>query len=114
MYYRNRRKPADEARAPVHDPGALPTDLAVCLETVTVVERSSDDNGPRVIVQLDGCGGWIHSADETRKQLLRRWPALNDAQLRRALRHISARVRQVAVPLVPTEHRGRGSWALNW
>jgi hypothetical protein len=110
MKFRKRGEQGAAPRMPVHDPYALPTDLALCLESVTVVERSADDNGPRVIVQLDGCGGWLHSHDETRSQLLRRWPALTAGQLQRALRHIGAKVRQATTP-APAARR---NWALNW
>jgi hypothetical protein len=104
-----RRGDRVEPQAPVYDPSALPADLAVCLETMAVVQRSATEDGPRAIVQIDG-GGWIHCVEETTAQLLRRWPALTEAQLRRAVRHIGARVRQSATPL-PTQRR---SWVWDY
>lgn len=110
MARRIRHTGGSEPHAPARDPGALPADLAVCLETMAVIQRSATEDGPRGIVQIDNFG-WVHTPDESRAQLLRRWPELTDAQLRRALRHIAARVRQSAVPL-PTQQRR--SWALDW
>lgn len=109
MKMRHDRAGSTAHTPPARDPNALPADLAVCLETVTVVQRSATEDGPRAIVQIDS-GGWIHSHEETRAQLLRRWPALTEKQLRRALRHIDARVHQSAAPL-PQQRR---SWVMDW
>jgi hypothetical protein len=109
MALRFRRADRIDQHSRASDPAALPADLAVCLESVSVILRSAGEHGPRAVVQIDSCG-WIHGVDETRKQLLRRWPALNEAQLTRALRHIGARVRQAAAPAQVK----RRSWVMDW
>lgn len=112
MRFRNRSAAEGGHQVPAVDPTALPADLAVCLETATVIARhSTEDTGLRAIVQIDS-RGWIHDRETTREQLLRRWPALNDGQLRRAVRQVDALVRRAAFS-VPMQQR-RGSWATNW
>jgi hypothetical protein len=110
MRMRNRK--AAEAGQPIPpvDPTALPADLALCLDTATVIPRHATEDGLRAIVQIDS-RGWVHDKQTTREQLLRRWPHLNDGQLRRAMRHIDALVRRVAFPM-PTPRKR--CWALNW
>jgi hypothetical protein len=110
MRMRNRNAVAAGDRMPAVDPTALPPDLAVCLETATVIPRHEDDEGVRAVVQIDS-RGWVHDHDTTRTHLLRRWPELTEGQLRRALRHVDALVRRASVP--PQTQRRRG-WVHNW
>lgn len=94
---------------PVSD-SALPSDLAACIECCTVYQRHAGTEGDvRAIVQLDG-QGWVHNDEDTRTQLLRRWPELTEPQLRRAVRHIGAKVRQACAPAPAA----RQSWIRNY
>lgn len=104
-----RRTESMEPIAPAHDPSALPADLAACLESATVVPRHFREEGPRAVVQIDSAG-WIHNPEESRAQLLRRWPTLTDAQLNRALRHLTALVRRSGTPM-PAKRR---SWVWDY
>lgn len=88
---------------------ALPNDVALCLETASVVPRHFKEEGPRAVIQIDS-GAWVHSQEETRSQLLRRWPDLSDAQIKRAVRYVNAMVRRIA-PGPESERRG---WVRNW
>src|SRR4051812_3726305 len=82
---------------PANDRAELPFDVATCLESASIHQRNSSDEGVRAVVQI-GNVGWIHTADESRAQLLRMWPSLNDAQLKRAVRYLSAKVRRATIP----------------
>lgn len=83
---------------PPADASALPSDLAACIECCTVYQRHAGAEGDvRAIVQLDG-QGWVHNDEDTRAQLLRRWPGLTTAQADRAVRYIGAKVRQACAP----------------
>lgn len=90
------------------DPSALPGDLVACIDAASVFMRHGGE-GPRAIVQIDG-RGWVHNDDDTRAQLLQRWPALNDSQLQRAVRYVAAKVRIAAVGAKPA----RGGWVHSW
>lgn len=110
MKMRNRNGAAPGQQGAASDSTALPADLAICLETATVIPRHATDTGLRAIVQIDS-RGWVHDRETTRDQLLRRWPGLNEGQLRRALRHVDALVRRVALP-APSQRRS--GWIHNW
>ncbi len=92
----------------VADPSALPGDLVACIDAASVFVRHSSEV-PRAIVQIDG-RGWVHSDEDTRAQLLQRWPSLNDSQLHRAVRYVAAKVRIAAVGSKPA----RSGWVHNW
>ncbi|MCM3565198.1 hypothetical protein [Hydrogenophaga intermedia] len=95
---------------PPADASALPADLVACIESCTVYQRHAGSEGDvRAIVQLDG-RGWVHNDEDTRNQLLRRWPELTETQLRRAVRHVGAKVRQACAPAPAA----RQSWVRNW
>jgi hypothetical protein len=110
MRMRNRKAVEAGEQLPASDPTALPADLALCLETATVIPRHATETGTRTVVQIDS-RGWVHDHKTTRANLLRRWPALTEGQLRRALRHVDALVRRALAPLMSQRKR---SWALQW
>lgn len=86
---------------PPADPTALPADLVACIEAASVFPRHDGEDGAlRAVVQIDG-RGWVHTVEDTRTQLLRRWPSLTDLQVARAVRHISAKVRQASAERGP-------------
>ena len=96
MRMRPRTEPG--GNPPPSPDSTLPADLAACIEAASVYPRHAGAEGDvRAIVQLDG-QGWVHDDETTRTQLLRRWPELQPAQLRRAVRHIGAKVRQACAP----------------
>lgn len=109
MWHRIFKRDAAPDALPAKDNRELPFDVATCLESASIHQRSSSDEGVRAVVQI-GNIGWIHTPDESRAQLLRLWPGLNDAQLKRAVRYLGAKVRRTTVPPEPE----RRSWALNW
>jgi hypothetical protein len=110
MRMRNRKAADAGQRMPGSDPTALPEDLALCLETATVIPRHATDTGTRAVVQIDS-RGWVHDHETTRANLLRRWPALTEGQLRRAVRHVDALVRRASAPIVSQRKR---SWVMDW
>lgn len=86
---------------PPADPTALPADLVACIESASVIPRHDGADGAlRAVVQIDG-RGWVHTVEDTRAQLLRRWPLLTEPQVARAVRHIGAKVRQASAERGP-------------
>jgi hypothetical protein len=93
---------------------ALPDDVAAVIEAARITERHGDeDNGPRIAVALGGPlrGMFIYSHEEAESRIRARWPWLNDAQLKRAVSYLDARVRLAAQPNKPSK---RKSWIFDY
>ena len=68
---------------------ALPADVLVAVEGVSVLVRSSrDENGlARAIIAWPGNGGgWVHGAESTPAAVRQAFPELDDKQVERAVR----------------------------
>lgn len=75
---------------------SLPAEVAGALAAARYIARPSDDDeGPRVLVVLAGGGvrgGFFFSRDEAKMRVLRRWPELTPAQVKRCISAIEAGV----------------------
>lgn len=100
-----------EKQAQDANEGVLPAEVAAAIDGASVVFRPAGRDGePRAVVQLPGLSGWMYGDDDARR-LRAAFPELNEAQLRRACRYLSARVAQSAAPDKPQRPAG---WVGNW
>lgn len=107
----------DSIRAMFGRNKTLPADVSAAIEAAWIMERSSDQDGaPRVAVALGGLrAAFIWSEDEAARRLVRRFPELNDHQLRRAVKYLGARVAIVNAEQGrdPKRHE-RKTWLNRW
>ncbi|OIN76283.1 hypothetical protein BL248_08375 [Ralstonia solanacearum] len=93
---------------------ALPVEVATAIAGASVLRRGeSEDGSPRVLIHA-GSGGFVYSRDAARAWLSARWPALSDAQMRRALSmlegHVKSRIARVQDDGLQRLHANRKRW----
>jgi hypothetical protein len=81
---------------------ALPDEVSAVIEATHIVEREGDpETGPRLAISMGGPirGMFIFSRTEAEKRIRARWPWLTDAQVKRAVNFLDARIRTFRRPL---------------
>lgn len=93
---------------------ALPDEVSSVIEAAHIVEREGDpETGPRLAISMGGPirGMFIFSRAEADKRIRARWPWLTDAQVKRGVSYLEARVRVATQPNKPAN---RKNWVTNY
>ena len=96
------------ARSITRGKSALPDEVSDAIKAARIVEREGDpETGPRLAISMGGPirGMFIFSYAETDKRIRARWPWLTDAQVKRCVSYLEARIHTFRKPLVATRKK---------
>lgn len=103
-----------KARASARPPVSFSQELADAIETAVVSVRESNDDGARVMVMCHALrGAFIFDREEAARRIRLAFPEMDDASVKRGVRHLESRVRLAAAP-ERREPRRRPSWVHGW
>jgi len=71
----------------------LPDAVAAAIDGASMVMRPGDENGPRVVVQFDGCRGFILTDEKAAVALAGIFPDLSTGQISLAVQRTRARAK---------------------
>jgi phosphoketolase len=105
-FLRRKKKPRPET-------AELPADVREIINGLSVVARSSDDEGnPRILVQVSGnvAIAWYHSKSESGRMMKEIFPELNEMQIDRAVLAINS----MAKAAMTADHFSKPSSRPKW
>lgn len=93
---------------------AIPAEVLASIESAAMYIRpGADEFTPRVIVQPEGWSGFICTTDSAERWISKAFPELTMQQTERAVRYLSALVRQHQTEIAKPAKR-RKNWVQGW
>lgn len=95
-FFKRKKKPRPD-KPPRPETAELPADVLAIIEGLSIVARSSDEEGkPRTLIQVTGNSAiaWYHSGDESARMVEKLFPELNEQQISRAVYAINGKVKR--------------------
>ncbi|MDG2526581.1 hypothetical protein P6166_14585 [Stenotrophomonas sp. HITSZ_GD] len=106
--------PSPKVRASARPPVSFSQELADAIEAAIVSVRESNDEGARVMVMCHALrGAFIFDCEEAARRIRLAFPGIDDASVKRGVRHLESHVCLAAAP-ERRDAKRRPSWVHGW